>query len=439
MSTLNKDRILHSIVNQLNITNQVEISALTDMINSSNILDYDSIKLLSKTIKEYLKNNNIEIQHSIVLNILAKALGYQNHHSLKVNLSNLENNKIEIDIENDSILKKFFLIKDEFLKKFHIEQWHISHFVHKGHEFEIIYQKRALGLRSKEKVEVNKYLKSYGLKPYKNTVPLFKIKYDDIRKVAFNILQHYQSFFQPIWYENDNMLRNPSSLIDTWSMLSYSDIEYKSESYLLVDSYSTDLPWNIITNFLDYLFNFGTLEDIQFFEKCLKQKEYSKYKRSTKSLGEVHRIREWENQQVLSAMVKNRRNTIKETLEDMQCIIGIQKYMYPYMKELELTNKKSIKDIIIDSCDYFFNITYNYTNNDIKEKLFIDLFKIDKKEYIDTMEDIDDVELYRNYHDKNNCLELIASEIKAFIHMFKDVQKNYQKYYNLFKSRGYIL
>ena len=69
------------------------------------------------------------------MNIISKALGYQNHHSLKSNLINLidiqKDNNLRIDIENDSILKKIFLIKDEFINKFYIEQWHINHFIHK--------------------------------------------------------------------------------------------------------------------------------------------------------------------------------------------------------------------------------------------------------------------------------------------------------------------
>ena len=96
MSALNKDKIVYSIINQLNIENQVTISTLNNIVNSSNIVDYNSIKLLSNTIKKYLKNNNVEIQHSKVLNILSKALGYQNHHSLKANFINPKDNKVEI-------------------------------------------------------------------------------------------------------------------------------------------------------------------------------------------------------------------------------------------------------------------------------------------------------------------------------------------------------
>jgi sulfur relay (sulfurtransferase) DsrF/TusC family protein len=215
MSTLlNKDSISLSITKQLNIQNQVVISALSGIIDNAQMVDYDSIKLLSKAIKEHLKSNNIEAQHSKVLNIIAKALGYQNHHSLKNNFIPEQTTVINIDFLNDSTLKKFFAIKDEFLNQFDIDKLQIVHGVHKGHEFDFLYHKQGIGLKRKDKIEVNKFLRAHNIKPYKNTITLFKIKYDNIYKVAFNILQHYQSFFKPIWCEKDNTLNNYEHMIN---------------------------------------------------------------------------------------------------------------------------------------------------------------------------------------------------------------------------------
>lgn len=433
----NKDSIVLSIINQLNIQNKVVISTLKGIINNAIIIDYDSIKLLSKSIKEHLKNNSIEAQHSKVLNIIAKALGYQNHHSLKSNLTIEPKDTIAIDIINDSTLKKFFILKDEFINKFGIEQLSLSHYVHKGHEFDFIYHKPGMGLRNKEKVELNKYLKSHNIKVYKNTIALCKIKYKNIYTVAFNILQHYQSFFQSIWYENNNTLNDYEYIRDDWHPMAYSDIQINN-GLLIVDSHSTDLPWNIITNFLDYIFNFGTLQDIEFFEKCLKQDYCTKYPRRTKTLREVSQIRKWENQEVLKSIVKNKTQTIRDTLENVEYKIGIQKYMFPYYQEFKEKSKTTIKQIIIDTCEYFFNLNKKYTLDAIENNLFNVLTGLSKDRYIEHMEEFDDISIYKIYDDRYNSIKHLASEVKYFIKRYEDVEVNYAELYKQYRKKGYM-
>ena len=266
------ENIALSIVKQLNLTNEVTTTSLSNIIYDSSIDSYEDIKLLSLAIKDYLKTTNISIQHSKVLNIISKALGYQNHHSLKNNYSPpVTINTIEINKDDDSPLKKIFILKDDFIKKFGIEKLEISHYIDKGHEFNFIYYKRGLKIRGKEKQLINDYLRVYNIKVYKTLLPLCKIKYQDLYRVAFNIVQHYMSFFKAVWKENPTRTNSYTQLVDTWNTLSYSNIRHEND-FLLVDSFSTDLPWNIILNFLDYLFKFGTIEDVNFFEACLKQK-----------------------------------------------------------------------------------------------------------------------------------------------------------------------
>lgn len=86
MQTQEKSRISNSIINQLQITDTVICDAISENVNKAVLVNYDSIKLLSKTLKDNLKLLGFEIQHSVVLNVIAKALGYQNHHSMKISL-----------------------------------------------------------------------------------------------------------------------------------------------------------------------------------------------------------------------------------------------------------------------------------------------------------------------------------------------------------------
>ena len=94
---------------------------VTKIVDNSELNNYDSIKLLSKSIKEKLKDLGIEIQHNKLLNIIAKSLDYQNHHSMKANFGIPDIKNIEID-ENDSFIKKLFLIKDEFINKYNFDR-----------------------------------------------------------------------------------------------------------------------------------------------------------------------------------------------------------------------------------------------------------------------------------------------------------------------------
>ena len=437
MYSQEKNRIYNSIINQLQIKDVVITMLITKIVDNSELNNYDSIKLLSKSIKEKLKDLGIEIQHNKLLNIIAKSIGYQNHHSMKANFGIPDIKNIEID-ENDSFIKKLFLIKDEFINKYNFDSTHITTNPSNEHEFKFVFNKEGLKLRSKEKTEINKYLSSYGIKTYKNQILLSKIKYDDIKMVAYNILQQYQNFFEPIWYENDNTLNNYDFLLKNWYMLSYSTIEYRNDSYLIVDSYSSDLYWNIIRNFLEYVFNFGTLKDVEFFENCLKQEYYTQKKETVKNLADSSRVYEWEREKILSSLVKNKDKTIKNTLEAIKYKISIMKYMKPSLEKLESSNNKTIKNIIIGNCDYFFNLENKYDYDSIKEKLFLDLLKKKKTDFFNAMEDSKDSETYQTYYDMHNCIKMITNEIIHLIKMYKDVDKNYSKYLNKFTKKGFI-
>jgi len=436
MATLQKDGIMLSIPKQLNLKDKVIVSKINNIIENADITNYEDVKLLSKQIKEYLHSKNILIKHTQVLNTLSKALGYQNHHSLKSNLEKVDNT-IQIDIENDSNLKKLFIIKNEFITKFGIDVSYIAYFVHKGIEFEFIYHKYGAGSRTKKSIEINKYLKSYRLKLYRNTIPLCKIKSNNLQKVAFNILQQYQSFFTPYWYEPNTYSSRIVIGENDWYMLSYSNIKHIND-LLIVDSCSSDLHWNVVNNFLDYIINFGTIKDIEFFESCLKRKSYSYGGRMVMTLAEVRRIRSWKKQQLLLSIVKNKKNSIRETLDSFKYQFDIQPYMHPFIVEFEDKENKSIKDIIIENCDYFFNYKKKYTINNIKNKLSLDLLKKDMYQYIDEMEEIDDddIELYKNYDSKYNSMVMIANKVEDLIDMFNEVNQNYEKYYQLLRSRS---
>jgi predicted nucleic-acid-binding Zn-ribbon protein len=415
MNPQQKDRMINSIINQLQIKDVVIKDKMFKIVNEAILVNYDSLKLLAKNLK-----NILEIQHSKILNVIAKSLGYQNHHSMKASFDKLNSKDLKIQInENDSVLKKLFLIKDEFIKKFGIERTYILSVPSNKFEFNFVFNKKGLTLRSKEKIEINRYLDSYGIEVYKTYITISKISKDSLIKIAFNILNKYKSFFEPIWYENDDKLNNYIHLTKNWSMLSYTDIKIINNS-LIVDGYSSDLADKVIINFLDYVFHFGTLKDIEFFENCLKQNTQSFSKNDINKLEDLARVYDWENQQILSSFIKSGTKDIGETLEDINYTISIMEYMRTPLKQIEITNNKTIKEIIIDNCVYFYNLGNKYNKNIIKEKLFIELLKKEKKDYFDIMEDIEDTDIYLTHHNICNSIEKITDEIFNLLNMYKD-------------------
>lgn len=410
-----KDRMINSIINQLQIKDVVIKDKMFKIVNESVLVNYDSLKLLAKNLKYIL-----EIQHSKILNLIAKSLGYQNHHSMKANFDKLNSKEFKIQIsENDSVLKKLFLIKDEFTKKFGIEKIYILSVPSNKFEFNFEFNKKGLTLRSKEKLEINRYLNNYEIKPYKNNISIIKIPNDDLITIAYNIVKKYNSFFEPIWYENDDKLNSYIHLTKQWSMLSYTDIKI-SNNYLIVDGYSSDLPDKVIINFLDYVFNFGTLKDIEFFENCLTQSTKLIYKEEINKLEDLARVYDWESQQISNSFKKGKTEDITETLEDINYSISIMEYMRIPLEQIEITNNKTIKDIIMDNCIYFYNLGNKYNKNLIKEKLFVELLKKEKKDYFDMMEDIEDNDIYLTHHNICNSIEKIVDEIFNFLNMYKN-------------------
>ena len=161
MQTQERDRISNSIINQLQIKDTVICNAISDNVNKAVLVNYDSIKLLSKTLKDKLKLLGFDSQHSIILNVISKALGYQNHHSMKKNFE--KNPSVIEDIKtsmSDSILKRFFSIKDEFVSKFGIEKLKISNYPDKEYIFDFMYPKQS-STKQKNKIK-EEYLRESG-------------------------------------------------------------------------------------------------------------------------------------------------------------------------------------------------------------------------------------------------------------------------------------
>ncbi len=64
-----KDRMINSIINQLQIKDVVIKDKMFEIVNEAVLVNYDSLKLLAKNLK-----NVLEIQHSKILNLIEECL-----------------------------------------------------------------------------------------------------------------------------------------------------------------------------------------------------------------------------------------------------------------------------------------------------------------------------------------------------------------------------
>ena len=238
MYTICNKTIAAALNNQLQLQNKSLETLVTNIILPFDINGYEDIKTMSLNIKKMLRENGIVCQHSKIINMIAKSLGFQNQHSLSkdMNLSTNTNKEKEnisytIDLKNDSLLVKLFKAKKTLDKKYEIKKWSIDVFRGASLNFAFIYPRD--NMQYAEKVELNKFLKSSGLKPHKNTISIIKLKFKDIQDIAFNLVLHYRDFFTSIWYEGNNTYINS---FDSWTMVSYNNIKIR-EDFICVDDY----------------------------------------------------------------------------------------------------------------------------------------------------------------------------------------------------------
>ena len=411
MHTSQIEVLLKSLCKQLQCTEEALNPKVISLIQESKLYTYGDVKILSLKLKPFLSKNEHPIKYSQVINMLSKALGYENQHSF-VALSKT-NAKTYLGDSQNSTLKSFLILKDEFLKKFKINSWYIGDSSSSKHEFSFIY---SLAKNSEyKKIDINRYLREHGLKPYKNTIPLFKISYAQLHNIAFNIVKYYRSFFHPMWQEHDASMKNYEHIRNDWCMLSYSDIR-TFKNYLIVDGYSTDMPHQTIKDFLMYVFRFGEEEDIDVLEKWLNGENYQRESKA-RSFNDYARLYGYVDYKIQHHFFRTRSQTIEEALQDMPNSIDIQAYMLEYFKKFEKNEHKTIKQIIIEQCTFFQERECTYEL--VLTKLCIDLLKKTKYELINEASAKNQKE-FEEIQDQLNCLKELTNQILMLVKMWKE-------------------
>lgn len=358
--------IAHSLCTQINhiqSTNQVE-----NILTSSSLNNYADIKKLNKQLHTFFIENTIEIKRTVLLNYLSKALGFQNHHSLK----NYLDSKIllpVIDLRGDSHITSN-TTGSKFLKLCKVLQSLLNEFKYSFNEKHDIHMKRfgsdfylAISVDNREtkysstiKV-VESILKDFSMKIKDNTIQILKINQKDSLAIAHKIASHYKAFFKASHYQ-EGKHNKLSYSYNNWSILSYSKISANSSSsltnqILYVDNYSSDAPEDTISNFLMYVLEKGDMDDINFLEAIIdnpnKKHDFKKI-----DIFKQFTIAEHAEEKLLRHIVRQTILQEEDTLLDVHLShsINVETEIQKCLLDIEKLLEKPIKVIVNDLTIY---------------------------------------------------------------------------------------
>lgn len=264
--TINITSITQSLHKQLiNFGQPIELNQLSKITLESFTgfeSNYDEIKASNHKMHRQL-SDFVKIKLTVLLDMTSRALGYENHHSLK-HLSMRQQSKRPIltFMGSDHLLAKFLMARQQ-IKEYMANHGLVADGFHlTGGKKEVSFMFHAPGkryTRSTLQKETNIFLKSLGFSPYKNTIQ-FPIAYRTLDvQPAVEIIKQYNILFKPVWIE-DPSLPGGYDVIDRGSILpiTFEKIYDTGKGLLRVNDYTTDLVFNIVSDALDFAFEFGT-------------------------------------------------------------------------------------------------------------------------------------------------------------------------------------
>lgn len=264
--TLNISSISESLLNQLSksgrsidpeIINKIVAESFTGLESN-----YPEIKAANLKMHRSI-SAHIDIKLTVLLDMVSKALGYENHHALKhiTERTCAKNPDIKFT-GSDHPLAKFLMAREEIKNYMHSHGLSMGRFNLTPGKKEVVFMFQSPGqkyMRSALQRETNVFFKSLGFTPYKNTIQ-FPIAYRTLDvQPAVDLIERYNILFKPLWIETPSA---PGGFedIDRGSILpiTFESIRDTGRGLLRVDDYTTDLVFNIVADALNFAFFDGT-------------------------------------------------------------------------------------------------------------------------------------------------------------------------------------
>lgn len=343
--TLDLSAIAESISKQLQPLEQsVSVEVLKKLLNQSFYGDettYEFIKSANGRLHRLLINGSedfdfqkpINIKRTVLLDIIARSLGHENHHAMK---SFYEKNTSKLNHEifegSEHPLAKLLFNREEifsFLSRHNIKMGSFGYTGGSKREIRMLlepYLHSYLG--SELQREVNVFFKTLGISTYKNLL-LFPIAYIEVdTKPAEEIIKRFKSFFTPLWIEKENGYETIYQ--DTLVSISYERVFGDDRGFLHVDQYTSDMPWKTVTEALSIALTFGEkvfcIDLIQILLNIPIQQRYGDFFEDENN-GQQKQISAHKNESILMQTFKidsNRKRKYKEV--DISKVVDVLYY-----------------------------------------------------------------------------------------------------------------
>jgi hypothetical protein len=248
-------------------------------------------------------------------------------------------------------------------------------------------------------------------------------------KPAKEIVERFQTFFEPIWKEERN---GSYSSIEQGEILpiSFSNIETKND-LLIVDGYSTDMLWKIVSSALNCALNvkddYFWIDLIQILINVPVNKREYKSGHAIRMQSVIDTVK-YSQTLDLESLKSDSKQKILELYKNKTFLFHLDNFYMPFINKFEFNLKRSIgsliKETVITFVEKHFEAikkpTFSISRN--PDKLMENLSPI---LYGKTHEELLDNDHIEDEHNARKAVQIVAYEIIEHIELIeKAIKRN---------------
>lgn len=412
------------------ITLQTLKQNVSDSFVGSEII-YDDIKVANGKLHKLLSAEALTVKRTVLLDMVAKAIGFENHHSLK------HSQEKDVSIKNllnfagaDHLLSKFFTMKETISQELQKNGMRFD-------KFDVNYSTKTIELmlytpnsyiHSKLQQDMNKFFRSYGFKPYKNILE-FPWGYSASDPVpAMEIIKRFHAFFRPLWQQGKTNI-DVSSVRGLIVPIPYNSV-HNINDLIIVDGYSTDMPYNTVTDALNCaLWSKSNRIWIDLVQILLnipqKEREYSKT--DAIPMLSIIDIENYNRENELRELKASNPKQVLRQYKDKTFLFKVDEFYMSYIRNFELRMGRDIgslmRDVVVQFVDKYIDSinTEDFSISDNPDSLMESLCPILSGKSHDELLDNDDVAAE---HHARKAIQAIVYEIIDHVRLIEDAIKH---------------
>ena len=435
MHVINITALAESLHKQLaTIGQSISLQTLQQNVSDSFVgseIIYDDIKVANGKLHKSLSAETLTVKRTVLLDMVAKAIGFENHHSLKHSQEkDVSINKLSNFIGSDNLLSKFFTMKETISQELHkngmrFERFFVDHYSKK---ITLMLYSPQRYIHSKLQKEMNVFFRSYGFKPYKNLLE-FTWAYSPSDPVpAMEIIHCFHAFFRPLWKEGKTNWDASSVLNQSILPISYDSI-HNIKDLIIVDGYSTDMPYDTVEAALNCaLWSKSNRLWIDLVQILLnvpkKQREY--HQTDGIAMMSLLDIENYNRKNELRELKASNPKRVLSQYKNKTFLFKVDKFYMPYIRNFELRMGRDIgslmRDVVVQFVDKHIESinTEDFSISDNPDSLMESLCPILSGKSHDELLENDDV---ATDHHTRKAIQLIVYEIIDHIRLIEDAIK----------------